>query len=96
MWLWLVPHTENFSFAGAWLDAGSQQVHLIHGEPPGDRGQHFAFDVADLDAFVAELRGRGLEVTTPKAVGRGKQSFLHDPAGNRVELNQTPAAVQRA
>lgn len=99
--LGLVPRTDRpeFGFAGAWLDAGGQQVHLIHGEPPGDRGQHFALHVDDLDAVVAELRDRGFEVTPPKVVGPGRQSFLYDPSGNRVELNQPPAAgaaTQRA
>ena len=44
----------------------------------------------DLDAVVAELRGQGVTVTDPVPVGTGRQSFLDDPAGNRVEL-QEPA-----
>ena len=42
----------------------------------------------DLDGAVAELRGRGVEVTDPSPVGTGRQSFLHDPSGNRIELHQ--------
>jgi glyoxylase I family protein len=67
----------DFSFDGAWLDAGSQQVHLIKADVPPDRGQHFALAVTDLDGAVAELRRHGLHVT--------------DPVGNRIELQQ-PAA----
>ena len=50
-------------------------------------GQHFALQVEDLDATVAELRGRDVEVSDP---GRGieRQSFLADPAGNLVELHE--------
>lgn len=77
-----------FRFAGAWLDLGEQQVHLIDAAVPTDQGQHFAVRVADLDAAVAELRAKGVEVSEPVAVGPGRQSFLHDPSGNRIELNQ--------
>lgn len=84
----------QFSFDGAWLDAGDQQVHLIEAEVPPGLGQHFAFAVDDLDATVAELRGGGVEVSDPRPVGTGRQSFLADPAGNRVELNE-PAALTR-
>src|SRR5438067_13611987 len=53
----------DFGFAGAWLDIGSQQVHLIEGEPPAAVGQHFAIQVEDLDAAIAELRDAGVEVS---------------------------------
>jgi glyoxylase I family protein len=73
---------------GAWLDAGSQQVHLIAAPVPPDRGQHFALAVADLDATVAELRAGGLDVGDPSPVGTGRQAFVHDPSGNTIELHQ--------
>lgn len=78
----------DFGFGGAWLDAGGQQVHLIEGEPPSAVGQHFALHVDDLDDAVAELRARGVEVSDPSPVGSSRQSFLHDPAGNLIELHQ--------
>lgn len=86
------PDRPDFSFAGAWLDAGGQQVHLIEAPPPANLGQHFALAFADLAAAVAELRARGLEVTEPVPVGTALQSFVVDPAGNRVELHQ-PGAI---
>jgi glyoxylase I family protein len=81
----------DFPFAGAWLDAGGQQVHLIEASPPPYLGQHLALQVADVDAAVADLRALGVEVTDPKPVGTGRQAFLTDPAGNGVELNQPGA-----
>jgi catechol 2,3-dioxygenase-like lactoylglutathione lyase family enzyme len=82
----------DFPFGGAWLDVGSQQLHLIEAPVPEDHGQHFAIGVDDLDAVVHELRASGVEVPDPKPVGTGRQTFVHDPDGNTVELHQ-PAAV---
>jgi glyoxylase I family protein len=78
----------DFGFDGAWLDCGSQQVHLIAGAVPDGLGQHFAFEVADIDAVVTELRSGGVEVSDPRPVGPGRQCFLNDPSGNLLELNQ--------
>lgn len=78
----------DFGFGGAWLDAGGQQLHLVEGPAPAARGQHFALLVGDLDATVAELRDRGVQVSDPQPVGSGRQSFLADPSGNLVELHQ--------
>ena len=81
----------DFPFGGAWLGlADGRQVHLIEAPVPDDRGQHVAFAVSDLDAVVIELRARGLEVSTPREVGEtgSMQSFLSDPDGNRIELQQ--------
>lgn len=88
--LGLVPRPDrpDFGFGGAWLDAGTQQVHLIEAPAPPNVGQHFALLVDDLDATVAELRGRGIEVSDPSPVGAGRQAFLTDPAGNAIELHQ--------
>jgi catechol 2,3-dioxygenase-like lactoylglutathione lyase family enzyme len=78
----------DFGFAGAWLDVGGQQVHLIQATAPPALGQHFAVGVADIEATIAELRDRGIEVSDASPVGTGLQAFLSDPAGNTVELNQ--------
>lgn len=78
----------NFSFGGAWLDFGEGQLHLIEGAVPTHCGQHFAIRVADIDAAVAELRAKGIEVSDPKPVATSRQAFLQDPSGNLVELHQ--------
>jgi len=76
----------DFGFGGAWIDLGANQLHLLEATVPAVLGQHFAVQVADLDAAVAELRGRGVEVGDPSPVGPGRQTFVSDPAGNTVEL----------
>lgn len=80
----------DFGFGGAWIDLGASQVHLLEAGAPPVLGQHFAVAVADLDAAVAELRGRGVIVADPSPVGPGRQTFVSDPAGNTVELYEGP------
>ena len=82
----------DFPFGGAWLDLGGQQIHLIEGEVPNSCGQHFAIQVADLDAEVAGLRDRGIEVRDPSGVGTARQTFLFDPSGNMIELHEPARA----
>jgi len=78
----------DFGIGGAWLDLGAQQIHLVEGEPPNQKGQHFAVLVDDLDDVITELRAAGVEVRDPFVTDVGRQTFVHDPAGNMVELNQ--------
>lgn len=76
----------DFGFGGAWIDLGASQLHLLEAAAPKVLGQHFAIQVGDLAATVAELRGRGVEVNDANPVGPGLQTFVADPAGNTVEL----------
>jgi catechol 2,3-dioxygenase-like lactoylglutathione lyase family enzyme len=98
--LGLTPRTDrpDFSFGGAWLDVGRSggQVHLIERTPPQSLGQHFAIRVDDLAAVIDELRSTGLVVTDAAPVGVSLQAFLHDPAGNRVELHEVGGAAREA
>jgi catechol 2,3-dioxygenase-like lactoylglutathione lyase family enzyme len=78
----------DFGFAGAWLNVGATQLHLIVAEGHHGGGEHFAVEVDDLDAAVEELRAKGCTPSHPVVVGPGRQSFVTDPSGNLVELNQ--------
>lgn len=85
----LLPRPD-FGFKGTWLRAGNQEIHLIEVKDhrvPG--GEHFAFQVDDIDATCAELAAHGVKVSKPMDIpGAGRQAFLRDPAGNLLELNQ--------
>ena len=78
----------DFGVGGAWLDAGNQQLHLVEGTLPSQKGQHFALLFEDLDAVLDELRSEGLEVPEPFGTPFSKQAIIKDPAGNMVELHQ--------
>lgn len=79
----------DFGFPGAWLDAGTQQIHLMQLTGTPAPLQHFALHVADLDLAVAELEANGVDVRrSPHTPGAGYQAFLKDPGGNEIEFNQ--------
>jgi len=81
----------DFGFPGAWFDANGTQLHLIEvADHRAPTSQHFAFRVDDVDAVVAALVEKGIEVSPPSAgfPGAGRQAFLKDPSGNLIELNQ--------
>ena len=82
----------DFGFGGAWIDFGGQQLHLIEAPAPANLGQHFAVQVADIRATIAELRDRGLEVTDASPVAANLQAFLTDPSGNAIELHEVGGA----
>ena len=101
-----VPRPPTFDFAGKWLRAGSAEVHLIAAaegkQAPGDaanpgerksRARHFAFEVADMDATLAHLRGAGIPSRAgPQPRGDGAlQVYVCDPDGHLIELCTAPA-----
>jgi glyoxylase I family protein len=86
----VVTSRPDFGFEGAWLQAGTNQVHLL-GAPDAqiDRAQHFALHVDDAEAWAVHLESKGLKCRRSMYVaGAGRQVFLRDPSGNRIELNE--------
>jgi catechol 2,3-dioxygenase-like lactoylglutathione lyase family enzyme len=89
----LAPRPEALG-NGAWLQpaGGGQQIHLMVSDAPPPASQHFAIRVADVAAAVADLQAAGVQADAiPHIPGAGHQAFLHDPAGNLIELNQPEA-----
>lgn len=78
---------------GQYIHAGGRNfIELFIGEiePPvkGQSYSHICLEVDDIEATVATLRARGVEVTDI-VVGsdRSAQAWLSDPDGNRIELH---------
>ncbi len=83
----------DFGFPGAWLRSGPQELHLIQVEDhEAPKGQHFAFRVTNLDETLEALQAKGIEVSKAFELPNGRQAFLHDPAGNMLELNEPKSA----
>lgn len=85
-----------FDFPGAWFRLGTQQeLHLIGGrEQPvvsGNRGNHFALRVEELDSWEAHFKKVGAEFRPRKQRPDGAwQVFLRDPDGHMIELFTPP------
>jgi len=87
---------------GAYLHVGGRTfLELFQGEvgAPPDRPsyRHLCLEVDDIEATVADLRAKGVEVTAPKlGSDRSWQAWLADPDGNRIELHAyTPGSKHR-
>jgi catechol 2,3-dioxygenase-like lactoylglutathione lyase family enzyme len=84
----------EMGIGGAWLGAGSAQVHLIVRPEGMELGQnvgrnvplanHTAFAIEDYEAVRDHLAAEGLEVleTNPKQ----GQMWVTDPSGNVIEF----------
>lgn len=86
----VVANRPDFGVDGAWMQVGTQQVHLIHTAKlaPGAEN-HFALQVGNLDDCLAELATFGITALRLNYFeAAGHQAFINDPSGNVVELNQ--------
>lgn len=92
------PARPAMSFAGAWLDVGPQQIHLLElpnpdpaaGRPEhGGRDRHLALTVTDLDSLAGRLEAAGITYSMSRS-GR-RALFCRDPDGNAVELIEVTA-----
>jgi glyoxylase I family protein len=86
----------DLGYAGAWLNVGQQQIHLLElpnpdpvkGRPAhGGRDRHVALAVNDIDTLQNKLEQAGLEFSRSKS-GR-KALFTRDPDGNALEFIET-------
>jgi len=77
-----------------WNIPGGAQIHTPIGErvnqTPSGRpiGAHFALAVDDIQEAKRTLEGEGIQYDEQTLPARGVQLFVHDPAGNLVELFQ--------
>lgn len=88
----------DLSFAGAWLQIGSQQIHLLEVDNPdpvkarpqhGGRDRHLAVSVDNLTDIEARLVSHNIFFTRSRS-GRAA-IFCRDPDGNGIELIKTKA-----
>lgn len=80
----------DFDFDGTWIAVAGQQIHLLGvSDFEAPEGQHFALQVADLDATIRELAERGVELSPANEIaGVCRQAFFRDPTGNLIEINE--------
>ena len=86
------PSRPDLGYPGAWLNVGTQQIHLLElpnpdpvdGRPEhGGRDRHIALLVDNLEMLESRLAGHNIGFTRSKS-GR-KALFCRDPDANAVE-----------
>ncbi|GAC1625070.1 MAG: VOC family protein [Nevskia sp.] len=84
-----IPKPASLDPRGAWLVQGGVHVHLGEEAPFATDGcAHPAFRVADLDAILKPLIGRGLRHRDEVGPEGCRRVSVFDPFGNRIELMQ--------
>lgn len=77
-----------------WLQSNERgapsQVHLIAGGDGQPSAGHFAIVCRDYDGTLQRLRGAGHEVDRRREHWGSPRAYVHDPAGNLVELMAWP------
>ncbi|HRE46447.1 MAG TPA: VOC family protein [Aggregatilineales bacterium] len=92
---------KNGVLCGFYLAVGETTfIEVFHdgGDLPNERPllRHFCLEVADIDALIAAVRGKGWQISD-KTFGADKawQAWLNDPSGIAIEVMQyTPASNQ--
>jgi catechol 2,3-dioxygenase-like lactoylglutathione lyase family enzyme len=93
--------TPDFGFPVQWLRLGDLQLHLFERPDGPPVYAHFAIEVDDVVALVAEAQRREiLDHTTfgyamAELPGGEAQVYLRDPAGNLVEVDAPDGAAAR-
>ncbi len=76
---------------GGWLRMGVHELHIM--ETPGaviDKRQHFALLVDSVDEAAAHLDTKAIPFRRiHNDDGRSDQLFIHDPSGNRIEIQES-------
>jgi len=89
-------YVENLGFVrrGDYLRSGGTVLNIVLGPPLGSEAcWHFGFRVdsrAVLDAWIARLRERGVEVDDPEVTGEYATVYVEDPEGNTFEIYVEP------
>jgi len=87
---------------GCYLHLGGRTfIELFQGQlgerAEGQSYKHICLEVDDIEATVAELRARGVEVSDPKlGSDQSWQAWITDPDGNRMELHAYTAESWQA
>lgn len=80
----------EMSIRGGWLQMGPHELHLMEvADFVPDKRQHFALQVESVNDTCAELESKQIPYRRiTNTDGRSDQLFLHDPTGNRIEIQE--------
>jgi catechol 2,3-dioxygenase-like lactoylglutathione lyase family enzyme len=83
-------HRPEMAVRGGWLRMGAHELHIMEvANIVPDKKQHFALLVNSVDDACKELDEKGISFRRiTNTDGRSDQLFLHDPTGNRIEIQE--------
>lgn len=81
-----VPVPEGIAGRARWLQHGAGQIHLMLDDHAGPRPGHVGLIVEDYEQTIAALRRRGHEIEPRQPHWGSPRAYVHDPAGNLVEI----------
>ncbi len=86
-----VDPPQSLADRAAWMESGPTQVHLMWvDEPVALPHGHVAVVLDDYEGTLTALREAGAEPEPRTEHWGSPRSYVHDPAGNLVELMASP------
>jgi catechol 2,3-dioxygenase-like lactoylglutathione lyase family enzyme len=74
---------------GAWFQLGNIQFHIgVDAEPSPPSRRHICFLVENLTGARAWAEAKGIAMQNEGEAEGLQRFFIHDPAGNRIEIGQ--------
>jgi catechol 2,3-dioxygenase-like lactoylglutathione lyase family enzyme len=77
-----------------WLQLGATQMHLMPVPDATPGSGHVAIIAGDYDAAISRLQLAGHDVEPRRRHWGAARAYVHDPAGNLVELMAAPPPGQ--
>jgi catechol 2,3-dioxygenase-like lactoylglutathione lyase family enzyme len=81
-----VPVPDGIAGRAVWLEHANTQVHLMFADDAQPERGHIAVVLGDYETTLAQLAAAGHEVEPRRAHWGSPRAYVHDPAGNLVEL----------
>lgn len=74
---------------GLWYAVADAHLHLSADDDPAPHPRrHFGLRVDDLDAAVARLRSAGARFEEATPIPGWRRTYVFDPFGNKIELDE--------
>jgi catechol 2,3-dioxygenase-like lactoylglutathione lyase family enzyme len=85
-----VHEPESLDGRAAWLERGDTQIHLMPKPDATQQSGHIGVLIEHYDDTLARLRDLGHAVEPRREHWGSPRAYVHDPAGNLVEVMAWP------
>src|SRR6478672_8652862 len=90
LWLEEIPKPEGlYGRGGAWFRVGPIQLHIgVDTDSSPTSKRHVCLLVQDVAAAKSQVAEHGIAIEEESKTQGLERFFIHDPAGNRIEIGQ--------